>query len=359
MLPFSNSTTARLLQASLILFLLPLPLQAQSAWKTHDLNRPKPPVVTPPAQQLPVPAPADAIVLFDGSGLSNWQATDGSPTKWIVENGAMISVAGAGYIQSKQTFGDLQVHLEWAAPLPVMGSSQGRGNSGVFLMGMYEVQVLDSYENETYADGQAAALYGQHPPLVNASRPPGEWQSYDIYFRHPRFSTAGALLDPARITVVHNGLLVQNNAVLWGPTNWLHALPYQPHPDKLPLAFQDHGNPVRYRNIWVRELRDPNLDALPTAASMAAVTLSQEVLDRYVGEYQVSPNTSFTIQKEGGVLRVKINDPVTMEMVPHSPTFFSLKQNAGDLTFTLDAGGVPESVTFSMSGTMIRARKVK
>jgi len=170
-------------------------------------------------------------------------------------NGYVEVVPGTGAIATKQGFGDVQLHIEWAAPTPAKGEGQERGNSGVFLMGMYEVQVLDSYRNKTYPDGQAGAVYGQYPPLVNASRPPGEWQTYDIVFHGPRFDAGGKLLRPARMTVVFNGVLVQDNVVLTGPTAHQTRPPYAAHPEKLPLSLQDHGNPMRFRNIWVREIK--------------------------------------------------------------------------------------------------------
>jgi hypothetical protein len=155
---------------------------------------------------------------------------------------------------SARAFGDVQLHIEWATPSPARGSGQARGNSGVFLMGRYEVQVLDSYQNRTYPDGQAAAIYGQYPPLVNASRPPGEWQTYDIVFRRPRFDANGALVSPARMTVFHNGVLVQDDVELTGPSGHQSRPPYERHADRLPIRLQDHGDPVRFRYIWVREL---------------------------------------------------------------------------------------------------------
>ncbi|GAC1655789.1 MAG: hypothetical protein NVS4B3_20810 [Gemmatimonadaceae bacterium] len=171
-----------------------------------------------------------------------------------MESGYMEAVPGSGGIVSNRGFGDMQLHVEWAAPVPPQGEGQGRGNSGVFLMGMYEIQVLDSYQSVTYADGLASAVYGQHPPLVNATRPPGQWQSYDIIFHRPRFDAAGAVLRPARVTVLHNNVLVQDNVTLTGPTAHKARPPYKLHADKLPIALQDHHNPVRFRNIWVREL---------------------------------------------------------------------------------------------------------
>jgi 3-keto-disaccharide hydrolase len=231
--------------------------QGDTQWKIHDMNRPVPQVITPgtsSAQDAPGKAPSDAIILFDGKDLSQWLDEHDRPAKWKVENGYAEVVAHTGYIHTKKPFGDCQLHVEFREPTPPEGESQGRGNSGVFLMGLYEIQVLDSYENKTYADGQAAAVYGQYPPLVNASRPPGEWQSYDIVFHAPHFDSSGKLARPARVTVFHNGVLVQDNVEIRGRTAVGDVPTYVPGPDKAPLALQDHGDPVRYRNIWIREL---------------------------------------------------------------------------------------------------------
>jgi hypothetical protein len=223
-------------------------------WSIHDETRPMPPVVDPGPASPPAPVPADAIVLFGGAGLSGWTTAKGAPAAWQVRDGYMEVVKGTGAIQTKREFGDCQLHVEWASPAAAIGVSQDRGNSGVFLMNMYEVQVLDSYNAKTYADGMAAALYGQFPPLVNASRKPGEWQTYDIVFRRPRFGDGGVLVTPARMTVFHNGVLVHDNEELTGPTAHKARPPYKAHADKLPLSLQDHGHPVRFRNIWIREL---------------------------------------------------------------------------------------------------------
>ncbi|MFB3920436.1 MAG: DUF1080 domain-containing protein [Terriglobia bacterium] len=231
--------------------------QVDTRWKIHDTTRPHPPIITPgtaSTQEKPGTPPSDANVLFDGKDLSKWQTATGQPAKWKVENGYMEVVAKSGPIQTKESFGDCQLHVEWASPDPPHGEDQDRGNSGVFLMGLYEIQVLDSYQNVTYADGQASAVYGQYPPLVNASRPPGQWQTYDIIFHGPRFDKDGKLLRPARVTVMHNGVLTQDNVELTGPTAHKARPPYEPGPDKLPLSLQDHNHPVRYRNIWIREL---------------------------------------------------------------------------------------------------------
>ncbi len=229
----------------------------EQKWQIHDMNRPRPPVITPgecSTQDRVGRPPSDAVVLFDGKDLSKWEGADGGPAKWKVEDGYFEVVPKTGYIHTKQGFGDCQLHVEWAAPSPGRGESQDRGNSGVFLMGLYEIQVLDSYENLTYADGQTAAVYGQYPPLVNACRPPGQWQAYDIIFHAPRFDEAGVLLRRASVTVLHNGVLVQDHVALMGPTAHKQRPPYHATPAKLPLSLQDHNHPVRYRNIWIREL---------------------------------------------------------------------------------------------------------
>ena len=232
--------------------------QAPSDWPVHSMTRPQPPVVDPGPAPAPARPPSDAIVLFDGRSLGEWRdaETGAKPARWKVENGYMEVVGGAGNIASARGFGDVQLHIEWSAPAPGHGEGQERGNSGVFLMGTYEIQVLDSYQNATYPDGQAGAIYGQYPPLVNASRPPGTWQTYDVVFHRPRFDANGALLRAARMTLLHNGVLVQDDVTLTGPTAHQRRPPYASHPDRLPLVLQDHGNPVRFRNVWARELRE-------------------------------------------------------------------------------------------------------
>lgn len=230
--------------------------QVSTKWPQHSTDRPQPAIVNPGPFKASTPAPSDAIVLFDGRSLEHWISADsaGGPARWKVTGGYVEVVAKTGSIRTKQEFGDVQLHIEWRAPTPPKGESQERGNSGVFLMGRYELQVLDSYHNVTYPDGQAGAIYGQFPPLVNASRPPGEWQTYDVVFHRPRFDAAGAVTSPARFTVFHNGVLVQDNVELIGPTANKARPPYEKHADALPLMLQDHGDPVRFRNIWVRKL---------------------------------------------------------------------------------------------------------
>jgi hypothetical protein len=224
------------------------PMLPDLPYRVHDPARPHPRVVTPSAQ--PGGAPSDAIALFDGKDLSQW-----TPTRqpWKVENGYMEVASNAGDLRTKEKFGDVQLHIEWAAPAQIRGNSQNRGNSGVFLQGRYEVQVLDSSANLTYADGQAGAIYGQWPPLVNPARKPGEWQSYDIVFEAPRFE-GQRLVKPAYLTVFLNGVLLHNRKEVMGPTVHRQLAKYAPQPEEDSLVLQDHQNPVRYRNIWVRRL---------------------------------------------------------------------------------------------------------
>jgi len=242
--------------AFLALVLIPVPGRAQQ-WPVNSLDRPRPPVVDPGPERPPAAPPSDAIVLFDGTSLAAWQSPDGTPAKWLVRDGSVEVAPGTGPLVTKRAFGDVQLHLQWAAPTPPAGEGQERGNSGVFLMTHYEIQVLDGYHNDTYADGAAAAVYGQTPPLVNACRPPGQWQTYDIVFHRPRFAPDGTVRDSARVTVLHNGVLVQDNTVITGWTVHAERARYRPHADRLPLLLQDHGKRVRYRDIWIRELPGP------------------------------------------------------------------------------------------------------
>jgi Domain of Unknown Function (DUF1080) len=227
-------------------------------WLVHDKNRPNPPVVTPGATfSHGAPAPSDATVLFDGSNLDAWVSDAGTAPEWKIENG-YAQVGGKGGIRTKQEFGDYQLHIEWAPPAEVKGESQGRGNSGVFMHGRFEVQVLDSYENKTYADGQAGGIYGQWPPLVNPIKKPGEWNSYDIVFEAPHFDADGKLTKPAYVTVFFNGVCVHNRKEINGPTDHRATNPYKAYSGKGPIALQNHGNPTRYRNIWIRPLGEYN-----------------------------------------------------------------------------------------------------
>jgi hypothetical protein len=210
---------------------------------------PEPPIVDPGAVSGP---PSDAIVLFDGTDLSQFEGGEG----WEIKDG-IVEVGGRGGVTSKQAFGDCQLHVEFATPAEVKGNGQGRGNSGIYLMGKYEVQVLDSYDNETYFDGQCGAIYKQQPPIVNACRKPGEWQTYDIIFTAPRFDDQGKLAKPAFVTVLQNGVLIHNHFELQGGTSYVAPPAYKNHAAKLPFNIQNHGNPTRFRNIWIRENIQP------------------------------------------------------------------------------------------------------
>jgi len=231
------------------------PKQPDGKWLVHDDDRPRP-VVVKPGPFVGLPAPGDAIVLLGASNdLSKWQMTQGGgPVSWPIDASGVLS-SGKGMIRTaRNDFSDYQLHVEFATPTDVRGNSQGRGNSGVFLNGVFEIQVLDSYENKSYADGQAASMYGQIPPMVNVARPPGEWQSYDIVFTAPRFS-GDKLEKPAVVTVLHNGVAVHAADAFWGPTMHRQVGTYAPSNAKGYIGLQDHGNPVRFRNIWIRELK--------------------------------------------------------------------------------------------------------
>jgi len=229
------------------LFLTPNIL-AQNPQLTEDWSK-KPEIVKAGKNNKP---PSDAIILFNGKGLDKWTGRN-DIAGWKKRCKSFESNK-TGDIMTRQGFGDCQLHIEWRTPKKVVGNGQGRGNSGVFLMNRYEVQVLDSYDNETYYNGQAGSIYKQHIPLVNSSRKPGKWQSYDIIFKAPVFDEDNILVSPAMITVFHNGVLIQNNVEIKGPTSYVGQPKYVPHKNKEPLKLQDHSNPVRYRNIWIREL---------------------------------------------------------------------------------------------------------
>lgn len=325
--------------------------QPDPNWLAHDRSRPLPPVVAPgitSTQDRPGPPPADAIVLFDGYNLSQWAAMNGEPTRWIVRDGYMECVSGSGYIRTIQNFGDCQLHVEWATPVPAEGEGQGRGNSGVFFgRGRYEIQVLDSYRNETYADGSAGSVYIQYPPLVNASLPPGQWQTYDIIWTAPRFTHDGKLASPAFLTVFHNGVLIQNNVELTGPTGWLERAPYSPHPEKLPIALQDHGNPVRYRNIWIRPLGQP---------AKPEFTLADAVLDSYTGDYRRERNDIVKVRRgSDGTLIVSFSG-ATFVMYAESGTKFFAKTT--DVTADFNVAGNEKFVLLSVGEGAMRCPKL-
>jgi len=228
------------------------PMLPGGKWHVHDPNRPQPPVVTPGATfSHGAPAPSDAVVLFDGKDLSKWVGERGGEAEWKIADGYMEATKGR--IKTRDEFGDFQLHLEFATPAKVEGKGQGRGNNGVNIFGRYEIQILDSFDNLTYADGMAGAIYGQRPPLVNAAKPPGEWQTYDVVWEAPRWDEGGKLVKKAYLTVVYNGLVIHNRQELIGHTPYRNLGNYdKPHPPKGPIELYYHGNPLRFRNIWLR-----------------------------------------------------------------------------------------------------------
>jgi hypothetical protein len=242
----------RRLTAFMFLTATALACNAQEKMKPKDTEvwEPEPKVVTPGKA---LAAPSDAIVLFDGSSLANWESAKGGAAGWTLSDDAMTVKAGAGDIRTKQGFTDFQLHIEWRTPREVKGEGQERGNSGIFLQDRYELQVLDSYNNRTYSNGQAGSLYKQSIPLVNASLPPGEWQTYDVFYTAPKYNSNGQLQSKGRVTVLHNGVLIQHNVEIQGTTEYIGKPKIQAH-GAAPLRLQDHGNPVSYRNIWIREL---------------------------------------------------------------------------------------------------------
>lgn len=333
--------------------------RAEGPWKVHDMSRAEAGVVAPGATASK--PPSDAVVLFDGTGLDAWKRGWGDGAAgWKVENGYMEVAPGAG-ITTKQSFGDCQLHIEWAAPKTVKGDSQGRGNSGVFLMGTYEIQVLDSYDNATYADGHAGSVYGQYPPLVNASRPPGEWQSYDIVFRGPKFADDGTLETPAYLTLLHNGVLVQDHVALTGPTPWLGRPPYSRDGDRGPISLQNHGNPVRFRNIWIREL--PELNPLDDAHIVPdvenAVAVPDEVLDGYVGQYGGSGGAPVRVTRENGALFAAVATQAKFELFSRSETVFVPRTVDARFEFTSAGQGGDRFLLFSLGGDDSKLKKIR
>lgn len=332
--------------------------QSPARWLAHDMQRPRPRVVTPGTQSLPVAAPSDAIVLFDGTDLSQWRDAEGGPARWVMRDGYMESVPQSGYVFTSDVFGDVQLHVEWSAPVPPEGDSQGRGNSGVFLMGLYEVQVLDSFNNDTYPDGQAAAVYGQYPPLVNACLPPGEWQSFDIVFRRPRFRRDGTVEKPARLAVHHNGVLVQDNVEVWGPTAWLQHQPYESHADKLPISLQDHGNPVRFRNIWLRKLPEWDPAGPPPESERAGVSLTPDQIERLVGNYATDTAPFASIELNGKRLQLHMTSGQMIDLLPQAENELALRWTAGRIVFEPGESEPVPGFVFHLGGKEIRVRRV-
>jgi len=349
--PISLSLNLSWLIVSLAFLPLLSRAQPDPNWLDHDRSRPLPVVITPAApstQEKAGTAPSDATVLFDGKDLSQWASMDGTPTKWITRDGYMECVQGSGYIRTLQNFGDCQLHIEWATPTPAHGEGQGRGNSGVFFgLDRYEVQVLDSFQNTTYADGSAGAIYGQYPPLVNASLPAGQWQIYDIIYTAPRFGDLDDLRSPARLTAFHNGVLIQNNVQLTGPTSWLERAPYRSHPEKQPLSLQDHGHPVRFRNIWVRELGKHGKKEF---------TLANSLLQSYAGNYEREPGEFIVVTLEDGQLVATMLD-VRFVLFAESPTKFFAKTTDFQVEFKSNSEGKADRLIWSVGEGGREAKK--
>ena len=348
---FNKNFVGRLAPRAILLLGLihePLMVSAQPdpAWLDHDRDRPQPPAIQPaiPSHGAEAgKAPSDAVTLFDGKDISAWVAMDGSPTKWKVHDDCLECVKGSGYVRTLQNFGDCQLHIEWATPAPPKGEGQGRGNSGVFFgLDRYEVQVLDSYQAKTYADGSAGAIYGQYPPLVNASLPPGEWQVYDIIYEAPRFDAASKFISPVHLTVFHNGVLIQNRVALTGPTSWLERAPYHYHPEKQPISLQDHGNPVRYRNIWIRELGKP---------AKKEFSLPVALLDGYAGTYD-----RIEIQREENQLTARMGS-VKFLLFAESPTRFFAKTTDFQVEFPSEPKPKADSLRWSVGEGANEARR--
>jgi prepilin-type processing-associated H-X9-DG protein len=316
------------------------PPDAQHPWAVHDPNRPQPTVVTPGTFSSQAEAgrpPSDAIVLFDGSDLSKWESAKegGGSAKWVVSEGLLEVAPSTGDIRTKEEFGDCQLHIEWAEPPNVSGSSQGRGNSGIFLMGLVEIQVLDSYHNVTYADGHAASVYGVNPPMANPLRPPGEFQVYDIIFRRPVYKD-GQPLDPGYVTVFVNGVVAQDHTALEGATGHMWRTHPAPFPEKGPLKLQDHGNPVRFRNIWYRPLPPNAIEGGSDGplTTEAAAAKRKEIAADIRGDANQLKNASNPVPEMLRLLESLEYDkePATVEQVNQMATRYvdSLKELPGD-----------------------------
>ncbi len=332
-------------------------------WKQHSMTQPKPPVVAGQGSAGLAAPPADAVVLFDGKSLDKWVSDGGEPAAWAVRDGFFEIKPEAGSIQTRESFGDIQMHIEWASPSPASGSGQNRGNSGVFLMGRYEIQILDTFQADTYADGYAGAVYGQAPPLLNASLPPGAWQTFDIIFRGPRFSADEKLLDAAHVTVLHNGVAVQNNEPILGPTSWLNFLAYQPHEMEGPIRLQDHGQPVRFRSIWVRRLPARIETFAEQAEPPHAIAKTPSELAAFAGAFQMGddeakPPVTMTVDGKGLIVRFP-DRPVDMPIVPVSERVFEFVNTDATIEFEVDASGKPGNATMHIGGSTRSLKRLK
>ena len=328
--------------------------QLETGWKVHDNNRPAPKLVKPGDGVSFAKPPSDALILFDGKGFGNWT---GGIDRWKIVDGAMQPVDKAGPILTKEEFGDCQLHVEWATPPTGQGKGQRRSNSGVFLMNAFELQVLDSFENPTYADGSAASVYGQYPPLVNASRGAGQWQSFDIIFRAPRFGKDGNLLKRARMTAFHNGVLVQDNSEIFGPTSWIKHGQYAKGKTSGPVRLQEHGSPVRYRNIWIRKLAAQR--AKPKNPYPAVATeVSPKKRKRLLGTYRTKNQKEFHVFEKGDNVFCRLYG-ARMKMLALSESEFVFEKCAGKISFQIDTEGNVESANLQLDAAGERIGKRK
>ncbi|MEM6328089.1 MAG: DUF1080 domain-containing protein [Bacteroidota bacterium] len=330
---------------------------APPGWRQHETERPQPPRVQPAEAMPSLAPPSDAVVLIGPGGDpgDHWETMGGDPIRWQTREGALVVTPGSGPIRTRESFGDVQVHMEWRPADEPDKDGQDRSNSGLFLAGdRYEVQILDNWQNETYADGRAAAIYGQFPPLAAASRPPDEWQRYDVFFRMPRFADDGSLLEAARMTVLHNGVLVQNNEILPGMTIWLESLPYEAHGPG-PISLQDHGSPVRFRNLWVREI--PEREAPPARYTLPdPMALTRAQTARLLGRYAREGGGTLIIERLGDGLGMSMPwRPGVLPLVPLSPTRLHLANTNGVLTVEVDDTGTVTGLAFAMGGATYRA----
>lgn len=327
----------------------------------HDKSRPQPEVInpgTPSSLKKAGQPPSDAIILFSKDTLDEWLTRDGQPADWNIKGDTFECVPEKATIYTKKKFGDCQLHVEFATPKDVKGKGQGRGNSGVYLMGKYEVQILDNYENQTYPDGQATALYGQTPPMVNACRKPGEWQTYDIIFHRPRFSSTGDVIKPATMTVIHNGVLVQDHTELTGPTTHTIRMAYHKHECKLPVSLQNHSNPVRFRNIWIRDLEKKCCE--DKACCSGKEEKKTVDVSQFAGTYfnEKSQEKAVVVEKEGK-LSLEFVTAKEIPLTAQANQNFFAQANQLQIRFDYNKEGKISNIRLIQYGKESRLKKVE
>lgn len=331
--------------------------KAMNNWRVHDMKRPQPPTIDPGipgTQESGGKAPSDAIVLFDGKDLTRWEGVRDGTVKWIVKDGYFEVVPGTGDIRTIDSFGDCQLHIEWSTPYHQVGNNYD-GNSGVFMMSKYEVQIFDTYRAKVYADGNPGAIYGEFPPDVNPCLSPGKWQTYDIIFHHPSFDENGFVIKPAIITLIYNGVVVQDNTEILGPTRWMSESLYEAHPDKLPLTLQDHSNPIRFRNIWIRPLPQGVQNSGPEMPE--GITLSNTIMEQYVGTY--GKGISVTIDHRDGKMMARIASLPFFELISLSENEFIGKRVDSRFVIDSDESGKVKGMTWYHGKTSSYYLKIK